>query len=66
MIQEPERGILIKVPGRLDLDPHTGQITATFDDLPQFPVSDMQLKFKGGRAGRVGQSDNLRHQDDPG
>ena len=54
VIQEPERGILIKVPARIDLDPNTGQITATFDELPQFPVSDMELKFKGGvRAGLV-------------
>jgi uncharacterized repeat protein (TIGR01451 family) len=48
VIEEPERGILVKVPGRVDLDPQTGQITTTFDDLPQFPVSDMQLSFKGG------------------
>jgi hypothetical protein len=54
VVQEPNRGILVKVPGRLDLDPQTGQITTTFDDLPQFPVSDMQLTFKGGvRAGLV-------------
>ena len=54
VIQEPDRGILVKLPGRLDLDPQTGQITTTFDDLPQLPVSDMQLKFKGGvRAGLV-------------
>jgi hypothetical protein len=54
VIQEPERGILIKVPGRVDLDPQTGQITTTFDDLPQFPLSDMQLSLKGGlRAGLV-------------
>jgi hypothetical protein len=54
VIQEPERGILVKIPGRLDLDPKTGQITTTFDDLPQFPVSDMQMTFKGGvRAGLV-------------
>jgi len=54
VIQEPERGILVKIPGRLDLDPTTGQITSTFDDLPQFPVSDMELNFKGGvRAGLV-------------
>jgi hypothetical protein len=54
VIQEPLRGILIKVPGRLDLDPATGQIKTTFDDLPQFPVSDLQMNFKGGvRAGLV-------------
>jgi hypothetical protein len=54
VIEEPERGILVKIPGRLDLDPQTGQITTTFDDLPQFPVSDLQMTFKGGaRAGLV-------------
>jgi len=54
VIQEPDRGILVKVPGRVDLDPVTGQITTTFDDLPQFPVEDMELNLKGGlRAGLV-------------
>ncbi len=53
-IEEPERGILVKIPARIDLDSQTGQITTTFDDLPQFPVSDMQMSFKGGaRAGLV-------------
>jgi hypothetical protein len=57
VIQEPDRGILVKIPGRIDLDPNTGQITATLDDLPQFPVSDMELRFKGGvRAGLVNPS----------
>jgi hypothetical protein len=54
VIQEPERGILVKIPGRVDLDPQTGQIITTFDDLPQFPLSDMQMTLKGGlRAGLV-------------
>jgi len=48
VIEEPERGILVKIPGRADLDPSTGQIKTTFDDLPQFPVSSMELTFKGG------------------
>jgi uncharacterized repeat protein (TIGR01451 family) len=54
VVEEPERGILVKVPGRIDLDPKSGQITTTFDDLPQFPVSDLQMTLKGGaRAGLV-------------
>jgi hypothetical protein len=54
VIEEPDRGILIKLPGRVDLDDETGQITTTFEDLPQFPVSDIQMTFKGGvRAGLV-------------
>ncbi len=48
VIEEPERGILVKIPGKVDLDPVTGQITTSFDRLPQLPVSDLQLSLKGG------------------
>ncbi|MGN6557733.1 MAG: hypothetical protein ACTHLH_06940, partial [Solirubrobacterales bacterium] len=54
VIEDPSRGLRVKLPGRFDLDPKTGQITTTFDDLPPFPVSDLQLSIKGGvRAGLV-------------
>jgi hypothetical protein len=43
-----ERGVLIKLPGRLDLDPSTGQVTTTFDDLPQFPVENLTVGFRSG------------------
>ena len=48
VIQEHARGLLIKISGRIDLDPETGQIVTTFDDLPQYPFTDIQLTFKGG------------------
>jgi len=43
-----ERGALIKIPGRIDVDPVTGQIVTTFDDNPQFPFDDLTLKFRSG------------------
>jgi len=43
-----ERGVLVKVPGEVRLDPKTGQITTVFDDLPQFPFEDLTLKFRSG------------------
>ncbi len=52
-IEQPERGILVKVPGKVDLDPSTGQVRTTFDDLPQFPVSDLQMSLKGGALGAL-------------
>ncbi len=45
---EEGRGILVKVPGKVDLNPETGQITASFDNLPQFPFEDLTLKFRSG------------------
>jgi len=47
----PERGVIVKSAGKVDLDPATGQITTTFDDLPQLPFSNFKLHFReGGRA----------------
>jgi hypothetical protein len=43
-----ERGALIKIPGRIDVDPVTGQIVTTFEDTPQFPFDDLTLKFRSG------------------
>ena len=43
-----ERGALIKIPGRIDVDPVTGQITTVFPDTPQFPFEDLTLKFRSG------------------
>ena len=41
-------GVVIKLPGRVDADPGTGQLTASFDNNPQLPFSDLVLEFKGG------------------
>jgi hypothetical protein len=50
VIKNPERGILVKLPGKVDLeDPaHPGQIVTTFDDLPQQPFSSFDFKFREG------------------
>lgn len=41
-------GVQIKLAGRVDTDPVTGQLTATFDDNPQTPFSKLHLEFKDG------------------
>jgi uncharacterized repeat protein (TIGR01451 family) len=43
-----ERGALIKIPGKIEVDPVTGQITTVFNDTPQFPFDDLTLKFRSG------------------
>jgi uncharacterized repeat protein (TIGR01451 family) len=50
-IKDPKTGIVIKLPGKVDPDPVTGQLKATFDNTPQLPFSDFQLHFKGGNRG---------------
>jgi uncharacterized repeat protein (TIGR01451 family) len=41
-------GIVIKLGGRVSVDPTTGQLTARFTELPQQPVSEVTLRLKGG------------------
>ena len=48
VIEDPRTGIFIKLPGKADPDSQTGQMTATFDDLPQLPFTSLKLSFKGG------------------
>jgi hypothetical protein len=52
LIQVEGSGIVQKVQGTVSANTTTGQLTAHFPENPQFPVSDLQLQFKGGlRAG---------------
>jgi len=47
-MRSDDDGIAIRLPGRLSVDPGSGQLTATFDDLPQLPINSMDLHFKTG------------------
>ncbi len=48
VINDPLVGIVAKIPGKIEPDPVTGQLTAVFDDTPQLPFDDLKLNFKGG------------------
>jgi hypothetical protein len=45
----PERGILVKVAGKLEGDAASGTLTATFDNLPQLPYTDLKVHFREGQ-----------------
>ena len=45
----PQRGILVKLAGKLVPDPNTGSLTATFDGLPQLPYTDLNADFRAGQ-----------------
>jgi uncharacterized repeat protein (TIGR01451 family) len=48
VVDDPITGVLIKIPGEFLPDPHTGRLTAVFDENPNLPFSDLQLHFFGG------------------
>jgi uncharacterized repeat protein (TIGR01451 family) len=41
-------GVIVKLPGKVEADPLTGQLTTTVDDNPQTPFDNVHLEFKGG------------------
>lgn len=51
VVDDPQTGIVVKIPGDLTPDTETGQIKAVFNDSPQFPFSELKMHFKGGARG---------------
>lgn len=41
-------GVIVKLSGRVDLDPVSGRVTATFDDAPQLPFRSLKIRLDGG------------------
>jgi hypothetical protein len=41
-------GFMLKLAGRVDADPVTGRLTATFDGNPQLPFDHLRVAFRGG------------------
>ena len=49
--RSPERGVLVKLPVKIEPNEQTGQLIATVDNAPQTPFTSFDLSFReGGRA----------------
>jgi hypothetical protein len=52
VIKDPGLGIMVKLPGRVEPDPRTGQLVTTFGEapheIPQFPFSHLRFHFRAG------------------
>jgi hypothetical protein len=48
VIEDPQTGIYIKLPGEVEPDKRTGQFQVTFRNLPQLPFTYLKLNLKGG------------------
>jgi hypothetical protein len=53
-IESPKLGIIVKLAGKVEADPVTGQLTAIFTENPQLPIEDIETHFfEGPRAALV-------------
>jgi hypothetical protein len=48
VLEEPMRGVLVKLAGKVEPDERTGRIVTTFSDLPQTPFSSFEFRFREG------------------
>ncbi|HYJ21227.1 MAG TPA: hypothetical protein VEW07_04290, partial [Solirubrobacterales bacterium] len=52
-IEDPESGLIAKLPGEVKADPVSGRLTAGFQDNPQLPVEELKVNFFGGARGAL-------------
>jgi hypothetical protein len=48
VLENAERGIFVKLLGKVRADPNTGRLVTSFVGNPQLPVSSISLRFKDG------------------
>jgi hypothetical protein len=54
VVQDPVSGTLVKLAGKVALDPGTGQLLATFKNTPQLPFENLRMHFFGGSRAPLG------------
>jgi hypothetical protein len=47
-LEDPQSGVIVKIPGKVEPDPATGQLKATFLNNPQLPFERLKFNFFGG------------------
>jgi hypothetical protein len=48
VVDDPQSGVVLKLPGHVEADPQSGRLTTTFAQNPQLPFEDLKVNFFGG------------------
>jgi hypothetical protein len=51
VVKDPNAGVLVRLAGKVEPNPVTGQLVSTFDENPQVPFSHFTLRFRQGPRG---------------
>jgi len=54
VLRDPERGVLLSLPIRIDADSASGRLTARFEQVPELPLSHLSLRFNFGPRAPLG------------
>jgi hypothetical protein len=49
VVDDPETGVRLKIPGKVETDPATGRLVTRFSEAPQLPVDSLRLHLDGGQ-----------------
>jgi hypothetical protein len=49
LAKSPQRGVMVKLVGKLTPNPADGTLTAHFDTLPQLPYTELEIAFRSGQ-----------------
>jgi hypothetical protein len=49
LAKSPQRGVMVKLAGKLVPNPSDGTLTAVFDTLPQLPYTELEVAFRSGQ-----------------
>jgi hypothetical protein len=47
--KQPQRGVMVKLAGKITADPRTGSLAASFEGLPQLPYTDLEMNIRAGQ-----------------
>jgi hypothetical protein len=48
VIRDAELGVFVKLPSRIETDESTGQVVASVEDMPPFPLSRVKVQLRSG------------------
>lgn len=53
VVEDPVSGVIVKLPGKVEANGQTGQLTTSFEESPQLPFEDFHLRLFGGALGSL-------------